>query len=142
MYKCQQSLITHIKTHFTSPQVRTIEEYAGQLKDAHKLTQLLPAVLVMYIDGYPAAEDRQHVFDLIVITQSKTFIKKENRNANLQLSSDVAIWLKQNPIFQPYDSSIGSYEILRESMYVRTLLADARFTIIAIRTQVKDYTDD
>jgi hypothetical protein len=142
MYKCQQSLIAHLGTQFTSPTVRTIEEYAGQLKeDAKKLTQLLPAVLVKYIEGKPAALDKQHRFDLLVITQSRTFDKKTNKNNNIQLVSGIAAWIKNNNhVFTPHDSSSGTYEIVKATVRAKTLEVNNRFCIVALSLEIMDNT--
>lgn len=140
MLNCQTAIVNHLKRGFQAPVIRTIKDYAGELKDANKLTQLLPATLVMYIDGLPAAEQKEYEFDLIVVVQNDTLEKLVSYESNLSLSSEIIKYLRANYLFPAWGKD-GSYEINRETLRARTILNDARFNIIAISLFIKDYTD-
>ena len=77
MFACQQSLITHLQTGFTTPTVKTLEEYAGHLKDAKIKTMPLPSILPFFISSQPADQEKTHRFDLLIITQSRMLEKRE-----------------------------------------------------------------
>lgn len=142
MHTCQQSLIKHIGSEFKAPVVQTLTEYAGQLsKDAVKLSMVCPAILPIFIEGNPAAQDKQHGFDLLVITENRALDLKQNKNNNLQLATAVVKWLRDNPIFKTYDGSTGVYEINPEEIRARTILNDNRFCVVAVSLQVNDNTD-
>lgn len=140
MRNCQRDLIIHLSKEFQTPTVRTIREYAGDLADAVKLTQLLPAILIIFIDGRPAAQEKEHQFDLLIITQNSTTTMLTSNLSNLDLSSNVAQYLKENYLFVA-NGRKGTYEVMREEMIARTILNDDRFCIIALQTFIKDYTE-
>jgi len=137
MFDCQQALLNHLKSEFKAPQINTIAGYAGELKDATKLTEIVPAVLVIYIDGEPAAQDRFHNFDLLVITESRTLQIKENLEGNLKLVTDVTKFLRQKPLFVSFD---GVYYSDPEKLTGRTLSIDNRYTIVALSLFIDDRT--
>jgi hypothetical protein len=138
MYTCQQALINHLSVHFPTSQVKEIEAYAGQLRDnARKVTNALPCVLVMYIDGRPAAQEKFHQMDLLVVTESQVLDKVTHKNANMALSSEVIDYLADRHLFTAPGLS-GTYEISREQMDARTILITDRFTIIAISLYIYD----
>lgn len=139
MYNCQQSIIKHLAAEFTSPTVYTIKEYAGDLQSAEKISEILPAILVIFIDGRPMADQKEHEFDLLVITENRALIAETANSDNLDLASDVAAYLQEHPII-PAHGRAGSYEIVRELTRARTILNDARFCIIAISLVLKDWT--
>lgn len=139
MLNCQNSIINHLKRGFQTPVIRTIKDYAGELQDANRLTQLLPAVLVMYIDGLPTAEQKEFEFDLITVVQNSTLEKILAYETNLGLASEVTKYLRENYLITAWGRN-GSYETNRETLRARTVLNDARFNIIAIKIFLKDYT--
>ncbi len=138
MYNCQQALIAHLEAGGFSD-ARTIAAYAGQLKEAVKLTQLIPALLPVYILGRPAAQEPYHQFDLLVITESQLLEKKTSKNLNLQLAAQVAAYLQTSYIWKPL-SGAGVYELDREELDARLILQDARFTVIALGLKIYDRT--
>jgi hypothetical protein len=138
MYRAQQSLLRHLKAGF--PGV-TFEEYAGQLRDANKLKQRsLPCGYVVYIDGQPMAQQKQHQLDVITVSESLVLNKKDNKNSNLLFSEQVNEYLRQHTLFNTHDGAPGVYIILNEQTISRTLMVDARFTILSLSLQVKDST--
>jgi hypothetical protein len=137
MFNCQQALITHLKTNFNA---HTVDAYAGQVKDANKLCEILPAILCMYVDGTPVDEEPIHNFDLICVTENDILDKLTGRNVNLKLTSDVSRWIKENRVFRPEEGS-GSYAILTDrEIPARTILIDDRFCITALALKIKDHT--
>lgn len=140
MRLCQLALINHLKARFPSPAIRTVKEYAGELADANELGELLPAVLVMYIDGFPAAEQKEYEFDLIIVVQNDTLEKLVASKSNLQQAADVIDYLREEYLIRTV-SPAGSFEINRETLRARTILNDARFNIIAISLFIKDWTN-
>lgn len=139
MLNCQNHLILHLQRGFPEPTVRTIKEYAGDLKDANKLTQLLPAILVIFIDGRPAAQEPDYEFDLLIVVQNPTLEKLVSQQSNLDLVSQVAAYLEANYLIRAQARN-GSYEIIRETMTAQTILNDARFNIVSLKIFVKDHT--
>jgi len=133
MLLCQKSLINHLNLAFSAPEVRTVKAYAGELaraaENSVQLTELLPAVLVMFIDGRPAAEkngERYHQFDLLIITQNDTSTMLESHQDNLQLVSEVSDFLSDKSVFAS-NTGLGTYRIRRNDTIARTILNDARF---------------
>ena len=141
MYQAQQALIKHIRAGFNTTQIRTIEEYAGELKDAPQLRKLCPAVLLLFADGNPLDEQKRHVFDALVITRNRALDKKKNLKNNLELVSDIAAYLRAHFVFRPADEDVsGSYEILRDEVKAATLLNDSQFCIVTLTLPMNDYT--
>lgn len=135
MYKCQQALIKHLKSKF-SDTVKTIDEYAGQIKDAHKLTQLCPAALVLFKEGNPL-KNKEFNFDILVITLNRVLDRKENLKGNLRLVSDIADYLNESYLFAPADGSAGRYEIFTDEAKAETVLNDNMFCIVALSLPIK-----
>jgi hypothetical protein len=138
MRNCQIALIDHLRAHFSAPTIRTVKEYAGELADANELGELLPAVLVMFIDGFPAAQEKQYEFDLIIVVQNDTLEKLAASKSNLQLAAEVIDYLRGDYLIRSITPP-GSYEIDRETLRARTIINDARFNIIAISIFIKDW---
>jgi len=137
MLKAQQSLIAHLTVEFPST---TLKEYAGEVSDANKLCEVLPAVLVFYAGGDPMAQEPTHIFDILVMTESDILDKEEAKNNNLDLLSQVNQYLRDNYTFLPHDSSTGSYAIDKELVQARTILQTNQITIIALNVSITDYT--
>lgn len=139
MYNCQLALITHLKRQFTAPAVYTVKEYSGELANADQVSDILPAILTIFIDGRPMAQEAEHEFDLLIITENRALVAEDASNENLELSSQVAAYLQEHYIFAA-NGRAGTYEIAREQTRARTILNDARFCIIAISLLIKDWT--
>ncbi len=142
MHICQTAIITHLRMQFPTASIKTLAAYAGQLskQEAPKLTQLLPACLVMYIDGSPIAQDADLQYDLLVVTQSTAFDRKESQRNNLSLATDIVRYCKDKNIFAPGPGRTGTYEISRERTRARILIQDHRFTVVAISLLILDRT--
>ena len=138
MYNCQTNLITHLATGFSSPTVRTIKAYAGELRDASKVTEIVPAILVLYDDGEPISQEKYHNFEIIILTESRVLDKVTNQENNLALSSQVAAWLKANPTF--LKSGGGTYYVHPEKMHARTGAITDRFAVVLLKTTIEDRT--
>jgi hypothetical protein len=138
MVLAQDSLIAHLSTQFPT---HTIVQYAGQIQEANKLSKILPAILVMWIDSpFATIQPKYHNFDIIIVTESTHFARDDNSDSNLQLTSDVASYLLENDNFAPVASGTGRYWLnlpAGEAMNARMILQDHRFTISAIRTPLK-----
>lgn len=138
MIDCQQGLITHLSMQFLNEGAKTVKAYAGELREAHKLTQLSPLILVKYGDGFPIAQDGYHNFDVLTVTDSQAFDKISNQNTNLQLASDVLKFIKENPLFVRVGG--GTYYINPEKVRAETLLIIERFNIIRLQLYIDDRT--
>lgn len=139
MYNCQQHLKLHLRARFDETAIATIEEYSGQLADAEQIGEILPAVLIMFIDGRPMAQEKEHEFSLLVITENRELVAETAANDNLDLSSQVSYYLRDNYLF-PANGRNGSYEIVREQTRARTLMNGDRFCIVEIQLLIKDFT--
>lgn len=140
--RAQDSLVAHLKTGFTTPTVRTIKEYAGEMSDAAKLRELRPAIFV-YFDRYTPG-DETVVFDVIVATKSNLLDKVANQNANASLSSDVADFLLDSNTFRRNDfdapGTVGTYTVQVEELLVENLLVTPKHHITTIKVKLRDNT--
>ena len=137
---CQNALLAHLRTGFDTTTVRTLKQYAGEAKKANHLTQLLPAILVMYTDGQPIAFEKMFEFDILVVVSNDALEKLVAQQNNLELVSDVAKYLREHYTFSAQGKP-GTYEILRETTRAQTIVNDHQFNIIAITVQIKDYSE-
>ena len=105
--------------------------------------RLLPAALVMYLDGFPAAQEPKHELNIFVLTESLEYDTRANKNANLELDSQIALYIKNNYVYLPHDpnNGAGTYEINRETLQARTVLQRDRFCIVQIMLNVFDRTE-
>lgn len=145
MYNCQQALINHLCQY--NSQAMTIEAYAGQLKDATKLCQILPAILVMYAGGEPVSQNPYHDFDILFITESNILDANKTNSENLILCKSALTYLVANPLFKPLEGP-GTYFLRTNDdsgnstppLSVRMLMQDNRFTITAFIARISDCT--
>jgi hypothetical protein len=135
-----KSLIAHLQAKFTKPEVRTIDEYAGELsEDVKRVTALCPAIFVMFIDGRPSAFEKQYRIDLLIITRQRELDKKQNRISNLYLASRVAEYLKTTFLIPRTDGYPGRYEVMRDDLTATTLLNDNQLSIISLSVPMIDF---
>ena len=97
MYNSQLALIDRLKNAVdesgTSIFTATaVDAFAGQIDtNGVKQNVKLPGALVMFRDGSPVQNRAGNNFDIMVITESQSFIKKTHLNNNLQKASDVMV---------------------------------------------------
>jgi hypothetical protein len=121
------------------PQVKTIKEYAGEIADAIKDNQvvkmrdILPAVYILFIDGTPAAEEPEFQFDLLIVTETKTFEREANQESNLDISDGIIKAFGNEPGWQ-YNSL--PYLVDREQLKCRTLLSDNKYDVKLINLYI------
>jgi|GEM_PF-1702102 len=116
-------------------QIKTIKEYAGQLSEALKnnsivkLTDKLPAIYIMFVDGLPASEEPKFQFDLLTMTETKIFNRTTNNESNLDLANGIIKLFADNPGWQ-YNNM--PYLVDREQLKCTTLMSDNRFDVKVI----------
>lgn len=131
MYKTQTALIEHIKQ---SGIFETVSAYAGEVgKDAVKTNVKLPAALVKCIEGSAEHNPAGNKFDVLVITESKTFDKTSGTNQNLQAASALLEYLDDNA-----DLSFGenSYLLNRDELKAKYVLQTERFTVYGVGVRI------
>lgn len=114
----------------------TVKAYAGEIKNATRLNEIMPAALVMFMGGKPVAEERVHKFDILVCTRSEHYDDATNLTDNLALAGALAEYLEANTVF--YDDTCG-YAHDPEELEAELLLQDNEFTIIALHLTVTKY---
>ena len=125
---------------FDDTEAMTVEAYAGHLKDATRLSQILPAILIMYAGGEPVAQEPYYDFDILIVTESNVLNPLRTNRENLELHLTAAKHIKANPQFHPLVGP-GTYIFNEhENINSRTLLQDARFTITAFTVRITDCT--
>jgi len=132
MYNAQLGLIEHIKQSGTD--IKTCEPYSGQLKDAVKLTTMLPAVLPFLQPSNPSGMNPKFNFDVFVITKSESFDKMNNINNNLQLVSKLSEYFEKQPDFNFKNTD---YLIDADSMQAKPYLLDNKFCIVYLSVEIK-----
>lgn len=138
MYHAQITLNHHLGIKFKSPQLKSLQSYAGELSNQTVLeTVELPGIFTMFIDSIPDPQIKIHQFDIIVVTESRTFDKLEKMNNNLQLSSDVFDYLTKYNHIQALGKR-GTYFIDPNQVRATTILINDRFTVIAITIYMQD----
>jgi hypothetical protein len=144
-YEAQQALKSHLNAGKTAGAFtcKTISEYAGELTDAHKTADIIPAVLIPFIQGASGGNDaRDHRFYLIVITKSDSFDPLTHHNNNLQLLSDIGIYLDDNPTLEytyteDEEEITVQYIIDRERLDSRLFFQDNKYTVAIIELYMK-----
>jgi hypothetical protein len=123
------------------PEVKTIDAYKGQLSDAVKnnnvikLADRLPAVYVILIDSKPLAIIEDYNFDLLIVTESKTFDKKEKHTAALTITGKICNYLK---VHDGFNYNGKDYSIEAEAVKVAHLMTDNKYSIYQISLPIKD----
>ena len=141
MLFCQDALLHHIGVEFTSPTVKTLKPYAGEIREPATLTQLVPSVFSVYTDGLPVSENPEHRFDLVCVTESRVLNKETSKNANLQLSTDICQYLKDKPIFtRQGGTGKGTYHVDPEQTQARIGSITDRHAIVIISLVIFDRT--
>lgn len=136
MYTAQLAILDHItngKTRYY-PTVKTIEGYAGELRDAIKLAQLHPAIFIWMREGMPQAVVSRYEVDLIVVTSSSSFDKNNHTN-NLELSQSIAEYFGKN--FSFIYASLP-WTIDTEDMSLTTLMINNKFAIVKISFSIRN----
>ena len=142
MYDTQQALIAHIDSVKDDLGILTVKAYAGEFKDPAKLTNLKPAVFVIYIDGGIDLVGGTFRFDLLVLVDSKTLSAQANAENNLQLSQQIMDWIILHNQFSHLGKHYhipNKYTDNHPPPQASTLLVDARYNIIAVHLSVIKY---
>jgi hypothetical protein len=148
MLKTQEAILKYLTDGmptYTVP-IRTIKKYRGEIARAaiqeekvRKFADPLPAVYVTMIDGHPISYTPDYNFDLLVITESRTFDIEKKEVDNLEVIDAINSYIQQNSSWK-YNNT--PYEIDREKVKVKTLLSDSRFIIIAVSLYIKNLSDN
>lgn len=139
MDKMQKALIKHIND---SGIFKTVKPYAGEIKDAVKLTSIIPAALIVFMTGSIKENKTRGAFDVLVISESKTFDKTKSVQDNLKYAGDLLRYCNENLVFDyEGDSYIFNRDIYQsqESDHPFTaemILQNDRYTIIAVHLSV------
>lgn len=140
MDKTQKALIGHITD---SGLFRTVKPYQGELKEAGKLPAILPAALPVFITGSYKEKEKRMQFDVLVVTETRTFDKGQNTESNLKIASDLMEYCNENLVFSGSDGTnycfnrdiYNSNE--REHPFTCDLIVqDSRFTVIAVHLSI------
>lgn len=139
MYKTRQALISHLKsTGFTYP-AETIAKYAGELADKLRGPTLprleLPAILVLFLDGFPLREVAEHEFSLLFITQTRHADNEETEKEALLLLEKYAKWMLDNYRFE--DETYYYQLVDLQNARANTLLNDHKYTIVELPVKVR-----
>jgi len=139
MNTTQNALVAHILAAKAMLGLNTVEAYAGQLApDSIKMNKKLPACYVMFISGNPVSEERENQFDLLVITESRSFDRKTKQTNNLATVSTLAEWLVHDDnICFIYNGERFWIQNGDPDISARTIVQDNRFTVIALSIAVK-----
>lgn len=137
MYTDQYAVIQHLTAGKTDnfSEVKTIKAYAGELKDAVKLTQMLPAALVFTNDSLPLRETAEFNNDIIIITKSDSFDMQTNAANNMQLAEKIVNYLGKN---YSWTYSSLPWTLDTEQVSVRTAAIDNKFAIVVVRLVLKN----
>lgn len=135
MYDTQKAIVDHLKKIDLA---RTVKPYAGEVKDAVKLRNLLPAIFTVFVSGTPGAHNPSFRFDLLIITETRTLDKQDNIEANLQLSQKVVDYLRDNWNWSDgkYYYSIIQTDDTGAQIEAETLLIEPRFTVVLLKMTV------
>ena len=119
--------------------VATIGIYAGQLSDALrknnvvKLRDKVPAVYIILIDDTPIAFEPVHNIDLLIVTESRAFIKLDKHEDAATISGQIANYLKLN---QGWKYGGLPYLIDESILQVQNLMTDDRYSIFRIGLRI------
>lgn len=142
MLKTQNALIAWLswaKVDFL-PTVNTIGKYRGQIKTASKTADELrrfidplPAIYTIAIEGNPVANDAVINFDLLVITESRSFDKAKKEYDNLVIIEALQNLILQHPGWTYRDNP---YCINPENVVVKTLMSDNKYFIYTVSLEI------
>lgn len=140
MYKVQQAVIELLETNksYYVPGVKTIKEYAGELKDLIKLNAEIPAVYVMTMDSMPIKNTPEHQVDLLIVTKSDVFDKQTNKNINVQLAQQAVDLIEAQP---GWTSGGFDYLIDTERVNVKLAMLDNKYAIVIIHLYITEGMD-
>lgn len=143
MYKTRKALIDHLKTADVPSPAATIDKYAGELGDKQRAPSLprltLPAILVLFLDGFPLREVQEHQFSLLVVTETRTATKEESEKDALKLIEDYAKWLiKEGENNYRFEDDTQYYQLVDlQNARANTLLNDHKYTIVELPVIVR-----
>ena len=134
MDKAQLALVAHIETFKdqTTPNLKTVATYRGEVKDVVKLRKESPAAYIMLIDGNPAAIEESYQFDILTSVDSQIYDREDN--TNLSLAGSLARLLKANRAFQ--DTDENDWAFLPEEITAEMVVQDPKHTVIAIHLEI------
>lgn len=135
MYTQSLYLKTHLDTGKTAGAFnpKNIKLYSGELQDADKLKDQVPAIYITPMEGTPAAEIPSVQIDLIVVTKSDTFDKQNNAIANMQLTEQICTYLQNNQTI-----GSGTWTIDTETINSKVLALDNKFAIVRIQLNLNN----
>lgn len=135
-------IVDHLKNgradNFPAVKVNSIKAYAGEIKNATKLSAIKPAILPMLIDSNPLAEIPEHQIDILIVTASESYNRDTNREGNIELSSQVVNYISEN---SGYEFEGEDFSIDLENCKVKTLLQDNKFTILVVSLVIRESQD-
>lgn len=139
--------ITGLIAHLTSGKaanystVKTIGIYAGQLADALKRTNIVkmrdpvPAVYAILIDSTPVQLIPEHVVDLLVVTESKSFDRLDKHTDAITICGEISNYLIQNQTW----TYLGiPYTIDETQLKVQNLTIDDRYSVFRIGLSIEE----
>lgn len=116
----------------------TIEEYDNHLdQNGIKKTIPLPGLLLHFSGGHVKQHAKGMDFRLLVLTESKSFNKKENRSNNLVLVTKLMDHFSESPGFEFTDNGTQySYEIKLDTLQAKPVLINDRHVIHTIMLNI------
>ena len=139
MKSSRTALITHLQSANFTGKAQTIKKYAGELTDRDKRTLTLrihlPAVLVLFMDGFPLRDVPEHIFSLLFITETRMLDREETEADAITLLGDYAAWLKENYRWQ---DEYHWYQVVEEGQAQASLLMnDHKYTIAELPVRIR-----
>lgn len=140
MQNFQFAIVQHINN--SGIDFKTVKPYAGEIKFSEKGVHLrdpLPACYILFQTGNPGGDENNLdfacIFDLIVVTESKTFDRQTKLTANLQEATQLVEYLFDNMIWE-YGGQRYHLD-QEETPDVNIQHQDDRFTAIAITAKFR-----
>ena len=144
MLKIQNALVALITANKTTLGLNTVKAYAGDLDFDDKITKLrdsLPACYILLLRGFPGGdaenEDFAALFDIVVITESKSFNQETKQNNNLQAVTDLCEYLLEDDNLRFEHSGEAFYMDLEHSLEANTIIQDKKYTAISITAKYR-----
>lgn len=138
MKSCRTALIAHLQTATVASQAETIDKYAGELSDRDRTPSRrinLPAILVLFIEGYPQRDVKEYEFSLLFITENSTAAREESESDALGMVEEYAAWMVENETF--LHDGLYWHFVDVENARATTILSDHKYTIIELSTTVR-----
>jgi hypothetical protein len=137
------ALIQHLTNGKTAnySTVKTIAVYAGQLSDALKrndivkMRDLVPAVYVLLINSEPVSFDPEHIIDLLIVTESRSFDQLDKHTDAITICGQIANYLEIN---RGWTYNGVPYLIDESVLKVDTLTVDDRYSVFAIHLRITE----